>query len=525
MSELAGARSITRSARWVAAGIFFSRLAGLGRTFVMARFLGTSEVASAFTLALRMPNVLQNLLGEGTLSASFIPVYARLLEEGREEEAGRVAGAIFALIFALSGALALLGIFLAPVLVSIFLPGATGALRELTIAGVRIIFPMTGILVLSAWALGILNSHRHFFISYAAPVLWNVAIIAALLIYGGRLEGLSLMTALSWGALAGGVLQFAIQLPWVISLERNLRIRWSSRLEGVRVAVKNAGPAILGRGSVQLSGWLDMILISFLWAGAASVMGYAQTFYLLPISLFGMSIAAAELPEFSRRAQDGHEVLQGRLNSGLRMIAFYVTPSVIAYLVLGKVIIAALLEHGDFDANDTLIVYQTLAGYSVGLLASTASRLYSNVFYALSDTRTPARFAIVRVALTGLLGLALMLPLEQVRLRGIPLGVVGLALGSGISSWIEWGLLRRSLGLRLGTIGAGRGPLIRMLAAALIAALMALGIGAVLPPLSPIVRGALILTPFGVIYFLMGHLLGLTEARSALGRIRQRLGG
>jgi putative peptidoglycan lipid II flippase len=509
----------------VAAGILFSRFAGLFRTFVMARFLGTSEVASAFTLALRMPNVLQNLLGEGTLSASFIPVYARLLEEGREEEAGRVAGAIFALVFALAGALALLGIFLAPVLVRIFLPGATGALRDLTIAGIQIIFPMTGILVLSAWALGILNSHRHFFISYAAPVLWNAAIIGALLLFGGRREGLPLMTAISWGALVGGALQFAIQVPWVIALERNLRIRWSLQLEGVRVAVKNAGPAILGRGSVQLSGWLDMVLISFLWDGAASVMGYAQTFYLLPISLFGMSVAAAELPELSRRAEEGREVLQGRLNAGLRQIAFYVTPSVIGYLLLGDVIVAALLERGDFTATDTLIVYLTLAAFTVGLLASTASRLYSNTFYALRDTRTPARIAIVRVVLTGLFGVAFMLPFERLHLHGVPLGVVGLALGSGIASWIEWGLLRRSLRTRTGAVGAGAGPLVRMLVAALVAALVARGIGALLPALPLPVRGALVLVPFGGIYFLAGHLLGLREAATMLGRIGRRLGG
>jgi putative peptidoglycan lipid II flippase len=173
----------------VAAGILLSRIAGLAREIVTAGYLGTSEVASVFKVALRMPNVLQNLLGEGTLSASFIPVYAKLLEEGREEEAGRVAGAIFALVFALAGGLALVGIFLAPVLVRLFVPGYLEHphLLELTITAVRILFPMTGILVLSAWALGILNSHRRFFIPYVAPVLWNGAIIGTLVIFGGRL--------------------------------------------------------------------------------------------------------------------------------------------------------------------------------------------------------------------------------------------------------------------------------------------------------------------------------------------------
>src|SRR5690606_8816865 len=139
-----------------------------------------------------------NLLGEGTLSASFIPVYAELLEEGREEEAGRVAGAVFGLLVALAGGLALLGILFAPVLVSVFTPGFEGPRRELTIVAVRIIFPMTGVLVLSAWALGILNSHRRFFISYVAPVAWNAAIITTLVVFGGERSPSGLVIAVAW---------------------------------------------------------------------------------------------------------------------------------------------------------------------------------------------------------------------------------------------------------------------------------------------------------------------------------------
>ncbi|HUF49637.1 MAG TPA: lipid II flippase MurJ, partial [Longimicrobiales bacterium] len=216
------AGSLFSSARLVAAGILLSRIAGFVRDIIFARYLGNSGFASAFRAALRMPNVLQNLLGEGTLSASFIPVYSKLLEEGDDEAAGRLAGAIFALLLAVAGGLSLFGMLLAPVLVSVFLTGFEGEIRELTIACTRIIFPMTGILVLSAWALGILNSHRRFFVSYTAPVLWNAAIIAVLLFFGTRLDQRSLVIALAWGALVGGALQFLIQLPWVLRLQRGL---------------------------------------------------------------------------------------------------------------------------------------------------------------------------------------------------------------------------------------------------------------------------------------------------------------
>ncbi|MBD0320240.1 MAG: hypothetical protein ICV87_07900, partial [Gemmatimonadetes bacterium] len=191
------APSGARASAMVAAGILLSRIAGLLREAVSAQFLGTSLYADAFRAGIRMPNVLQNLLGEGTLSASFIPVYAELLHEGKKEEAGRVAGAIFALLFAVAGALALTGFLLAPVLTSIFLPGFEGERRDLTIAITRIIFPMTGVLVLSAWSLGILNSHRNFFLSYFAHVVWNAAMIATLVAFGGRFTEDRLVMALA----------------------------------------------------------------------------------------------------------------------------------------------------------------------------------------------------------------------------------------------------------------------------------------------------------------------------------------
>ncbi|HWK89264.1 MAG TPA: lipid II flippase MurJ, partial [Longimicrobium sp.] len=213
------APSSARSSALVAAGILLSRIAGLVRARVFAGFFGTSPFADVFNAGMRMPNVLQNMLGEGTLSASFIPVYSELLHEGKKEEAGRVAGAIFALLFAVAGALALIGVALAPVLVPVFVPGFDQARRDLTIEITRILFPMTAILVLSAWSLGILNSHRHFFLPYVAPVFWNGAMIATLLAFGGRMELDRLVVAMAWGALAGGLLQFAVQLPGVLKLE------------------------------------------------------------------------------------------------------------------------------------------------------------------------------------------------------------------------------------------------------------------------------------------------------------------
>lgn len=531
----------------VAAGILLSRVFGLVRERVFARYFGTSLYADVFRAGLRMPNVVQNLLGEGTLSASFIPVYSELLEEGREEEAGRVAGAIFALLLALSGVLSLIGVVFAPQLVSFFLPGFDGERRVLSIVITQILFPMTGLLVLSAWALGILNSHRNFFVPYFAPVLWNVAMIATLLVFGGRLRPGALVTALAWGALLGGALQFAIQLPWVLRLERGLRIGWETRLEPVREAIRNAGPAILGRGVVQVSGYVDMVLASLLAIGAVAAIGYAQTLYILPISLFGMSIAAAELPEMARQRTGTSDVLRERTNAALRRVAFYIVPSFVAFLLLGEVIVAALYQTGEFGRRETLLVYLTLVGYTLGLLASTATRLFSSTFFSLRDTRIPARVAAIRVVIAALLGFFLMIQFEPVpidwglelfgarlldldvvlgpgvfrdfRIGGQPLGAVGLALGAGIAAWVEWVLLRRALRARIGTVGAGAGPLGRMFAAALAGAAGGWGVRLLVSGLHPIPRAVLVLGVFGVLYFGVAAALGLGEAGAVWGRI------
>ena len=318
---------------------------GLVRVRVLAAYFGAGPHADAFNAALRLPNALQNLLGEGTLSASFIPAYSELLGQGRTQEAGRVAGAVFALLLAVAGAVSLLGLLLAPWLVAIFTPGFEGERRELTIAVVRIVFPMTGVLVLSAWALGILNSHRQFFVPYFAPVLWNAAIIGALLAFGARLELDGLLMAAAWGALAGGLLQLGVQLPWVLKLDREISVRGGRSEPAFKQVLRNAAPAILGRGVVQLSAYVDVVLASLLAIGAVTRLQFAQTLYLLPISLFGMSVAAAALPELARDRAGATGALRERTVAAVRRVAFYVVPSAVAFVLLGDVLTAGLFRH------------------------------------------------------------------------------------------------------------------------------------------------------------------------------------
>jgi putative peptidoglycan lipid II flippase len=482
--------------------------------------------------------VLQNLLGEGTLSASFIPVYSELLGQGKTKEAGRVAGAMFALLLGIAGVISLLGVLLAPLLVTVFTPGFEGQRRELMIAVVRIIFPMTGVLVLSAWALGILNSHRKFFIPYFAPVLWNAAIIAALVGFNGRVSLDGLLMAAAWGALVGGFLQFGIQLPWVLKLDREIRINTGRGESSFKEAVRNAGPAIMGRGVVQLSTYVDMVLASLLAIGALARIRYAQTLYVLPISLFGMSIAAAELPELARERGSNTEALRERAVSAARRVSFFVVPSFVAFVLLGQVIVAGVYRAGQFGAADVTMVWLTLAAYSMGLLASTSTRIYQSAFFALRDTKTPARIAGLRVLIAAVCGSLLMIQFEpvdvgslhiaagifaDVRVAGLPLGPVGLALGAAAGAWLEWALLFRGLQRRIGSVGAGSGQLVRMFGAALTAAAVGYGVQIVAAGVHPVFMAVVVVGTFGVIYFAVARMLGLSEAKVVIDSLVRRL--
>lgn len=514
----------TRSAFLVAAGIFLSRVAGLIRDRIFARYFGNSDAADAFKAAFRIPNALQNLFGEGVLSASFIPVYAGLLARGEDEEARRTAGGVAALLALSTSILVLIGVLTTPILVTTIAPGFSGEKRELTISLVRILFPGAGLLVFSAWCLGVLNTHRRFFLSYTAPVVWNAAMIAVLLWFGARYAQYPLAVVLSWGSVVGSALQVAVQLPVALRLLRGLRLSLGYRLETVRLVVRNFFPVFFSRGVVQISAFIDALLASLLPTGAVAALAYAQTLYTLPVSLFGMSVSAAELPAMSGAVGAETkiaEALRVRVNAGLRQIAFLVIPSAAAFLVLGDVIVAAIYKSGEFTQADVLYVWGILAGATVGLLASTLGRLYSSTYYALRDTRTPLRYALVRVTLTTVLGYAAAIPLPPALGIDARWGVAGLTISAGFSSWVEFTLLRRTLNARIGGTGLSASYLLRCWAAALLAA----GIGSVLRDAmglpSAILTAVIVLGAYGVVYFAAALALGIEEVRMLLQLFRK----
>ncbi|MBK9033820.1 MAG: murein biosynthesis integral membrane protein MurJ [Myxococcales bacterium] len=510
----------------VGLGIFLSRVAGLVRERVLAYYLGLGDAAGAFRAAMRIPNMLQNLLGEGVLSASFIPVYARLRAEGKDDDAERMARAVGTLLTLVATAVTLVGVLASPVLVDLVAPGFHGATRALTVRLVQIMFPGVALLVLSAWCLGVQNSHGKFFLSYVSPVVWNAMVIAAVVVAAQRWAGRGddLAVAAAWGAVVGAAAQLAVQLPTVWRLLGSLRPTIARGDPGVRATWRAFVPVFIGRGSVQISSYLDQILASYLGPAMVAGMSAAQTLYVLPVSLFGMAVSAAELPAMARATGDADAIaaaLRGRLRSALRRVVFLVVPSAVAFVALGDVIVGLVFQSGRFDAGDTHAVWIILAGSALGLSAGTQGRLLSSAFYALGDTKTPLRAALVRVAITFVAGWAFALPLRHHFGYSAVWGAFGLTASAGGAAWIEYELLRRWLARRIGHVPVPVALILGAVGAAVVAGALTWMVLHALAPRGVLVSAAVALPLYGVLYLWPMVAFRVPEVSALTRRLRR----
>lgn len=546
----------------IALGILSSRILGLVREKVVAYFFGVGAHLDVYQLVMKGANLLNNLLGEGTLSASFIPIYSRMLEEGRERDAGRFAGAVFGLLLVTVAVVTIVGVLAAKYIVILIAPGflgdaalvASGELPinrfELAVYAFRITLPMAAFLALSAWALGVLNSHRRFFLPYFAPTLMNVAVIAALAIAAmtyfddpfasGALEVVpvpilnKLLIASVLGALVGGFLQFVVQLPLVFRLIRGFRLSTSTAVEGVKDAIGAFGPVVAGRGVAQISSYVDVVLAGLATAGTLGALRPALVLYMLPISLFGMSVAASELPELSRISAERLASFLDRVERSTRQMLFLIIPAVVGYLVFGFLIVGGIFGGGAFGLDDTWLVYLILAGYTLGLGATAVSRLLQNSFYALNDTKTPAKIAVLRVMVSGVIGAGLMFWLDGFGLAetlGLPsvahpltLAAVGLAIGASFGAWVELAALRIALRRSVDGFRLPARRVLQMIGLAILAAIPAFGLRLLLVGggLPVFLQAVLVLGVYGVGYLLLGHFLHFDEGEAWTARFLRR---
>ena len=538
-----------RNAIIVGAGILLSRLSGLIRELIFAGLLGTRVAADAFKAALQIPGLLQNILGEGTLSASFIPAYSRLIDEQEnDDEPGLVAGTIVTLLGLVTSVIVIIGILAARPMTKVLLPLLPDETFDLTVNLVRIMWAGLGFIVLSSWCLGVLNAHRKFFLSFAAPILWNAAqIVFALLAWAQGWSDASVAKAAAWGVLVGGAFQFLVQIPVVMRVSPSIRLGVKRGSRAVREIVSKFFPAVMGRGVIQFSGFLDLFLAGFLATGAFTALSLAQIIYMLPIGLFVMSIISADLPEFSRD-RDDISAMTTRFITSSERIGFYLIFSSIAFITMGEPLVDFLFERGKFTSEDTLYIWIVLAAYSLGLYATGMSRLYQNLCYSFGDVKGPARLAGLRVLVAGFVGFLLMFQLDRVAIDGNsiirigdfpsfsplpefaraldttpqPLGALGLALGSSLGAWIEYFLLKRRVSEHF---HIKRDPhLVRryFLVPGLISAILAGTISLLLFDQNAYFVAPVTLVSSGIVYTFVSALFGSKAAKEFLQTVRVR---
>jgi putative peptidoglycan lipid II flippase len=321
---------------------------------------------------------------------------------------------------------------------------------------------------------------------------------------------------------AGSALQVGLQLPSVLRLVRHLHLSLPMAVPGVRTVVRNFVPVFISRGAVQISAYVDALLASFLPTGAVAALSYAQTLYILPVSLFGMSVSAAELPAMSSARGNEQETaayLRQRLDAGLRRVAFFVIPSTVAFLALGDVIAAAIYQSGRFTYDDAVYVWGILAGAAIGLLASTLGRLYASAYYAVRDTRTPLYFAVVRIILGTGLGYLCAIPLPLALGIDLRWGVSGLTAASSLAAWVEFVLLRRTLNHRIGRTGLASSFVAKLWGAAVTGGMAAWLVKMVVGPQHPVLAAVLILVTYGLGYFGVSMWWKVPESQVISGQV------
>lgn len=517
-----------KGATRVALAVSLSRIAGLIRERIFAQYLGTSAAADAFGAAFRIPMALEHVLGDRVFSSAFIPRYSRLLAADAAAQGARLARTVAAIHALIVTGIVSAGVLLAPQLVGAVAPGFDSETADLTVRLVRILFPAAGLLVMGSWCLGVLNSHRRFFMPYVVPVLSAAAISVGLILAGRESSAARIAEAAAWGALVGATLQVLVQLPFVLRVLQPPGPRTDSDSAELRAVGRNALPAA-ARGLVgRLGTWVEVAIAGFISTGAIAALNYAQLLYTLPAGLFTVAISAALLPEISAgTAQSGSvaDRIAAPLDSALRHTAFLLVGSAVAFIALGDVLVAAVYRGGRFGPEDVTYVWAILGASSLGIVGASMGGVHATAFYAIGDARTPFAASVIRLVTRAVLGLVLSIPV--VRLLGIDpkWGAAGLGAAIGISGWIEFVLLRRWLRVRLallptpglvmyqirlwliGAVGAGIAWLVKLS----------------LPAGHPIARAAAILGTYGAVYVGLTLAVGMREPRSVLAQVREAL--
>jgi putative peptidoglycan lipid II flippase len=511
---------VLRSVFTVGAWTMASRILGFARDMLIAAKLGAGPVADAFFVALKLPNLFRRLFGEGAFNAAFIPAFTGTLAADGPGAARALANALAALMAIWLSGLVLLGILFMPQLLLVLAPGfADGDPRfRLAVEMTRITFPYLLFICLAALVSGVLNGMERFAAAAAAPVLFNLIVMAALL-------GLAPFTAtaghaLAWGVMLSGIAQLAMLLVAVrvagMAITPLVRPRFTP---GVVQVLRRMAPGLLGAGVTQLNLAIDVVIASLLPAGAVSFLYYADRVAQLPLGVIGAAVGTALLPTLARQLRTGQPLSAHRSqNRAIEFSLALALPASLALAVAAGPIVSALFERGAFGAEAARATAAALMAYAVGLPAFVLVKALTPGFFARGDTLTPVKIGIAIVALNLAFNLALT-PF---------LGHVGIALATSLAAWVNVAAL--SLGLRrrrrLVLDRRLRRAAPRLLAAAAAMAVVLALLGALLFPLAGgLARMAALAAMVGAglaVYFGLAHLGGGLDLREARRLLRRR---
>jgi len=439
-------KTIVKYVSSVSFATLISRILGYIRDMLVAQVFGAGFVADAFYAAYRIPNLFRRVLGEGALSASYVPVFTDYLTLEKREETQKFLNTVFTVFFLLLSFLAILGIIFAPQITTLFAWGfqVTPNKLQLTISLTRIMFPYLLFICLAALLLGTLNSLHIFLIPALAPINLSIAEIFFIFVVYTYFHPANPIQGLAVAVLIGGLLQFLFQLPAL--LNRGWKLRW--HLDLTHPGVRRIGllmlPAMFGFSVEQINTFVDTICASFLREGSITALYYSNRLMQLPLAIFGIAIATVSLPLMSKSASVKNITeLKETLSLSLRTMIFVICPAMVGLMTLTVPIIRLLFERGKFDTVATYLTADALFYYSLGLIAYSGVKIVAAAFYSLKDTKTPVKIAGICISLNVMLNLLLM----------GPLGVGGLALATAISSTVNLVSLTILLRRRIGHLG------------------------------------------------------------------------
>ena len=440
-------KRIIKYAGSVSAGTTISRIFGYIRDMLVAHMFGAGMFADAFYAAFRIPNLIRRMLGEGSFSAAFIPVFSEYLHTKTKSETQKLINVVFTLLFVVLFVITVLGMFFSPLLVKIIAYGFTSDPEklQLTIELTRLMFPFLLFICLAAMLLALLNTLSSFFIPAIAPANLSFAEIiyilalAPLLSPGNQIKGLAI------SVIFGGLGHFLMQYPTLRNLGWKLSFDFHFNHPGIKKIIFLMIPSIIGISVDQINTFVDTICASFLGNGAITALYYSNRVMQLPLAIFGLAMATISLPMMSKSvATKNLEELKETLNFSVRVSIIALLPATIGLMVIGLPIIQILFERGKFDIFASLLTNKALFYYALGLPAFAITKIFANTFFSFQDTKTPVKIAFLVMIVHVILCFALM----------IPLGVGGLALATSLCAYMNVCMLFYKLKKKIGGIGA-----------------------------------------------------------------------